>query len=176
MGKSNQKTQTQIHRLDPTSQYWWMNVFRFFSENKTLKFLFKRSPCIKKLSNINEKLQVLIVSKNSFYCIYQMPFYINSENIYWEPSMCQALLSNWATSVKKPSKDPVELTFSTDRNCTLWAYIATKTHGPFTKKGTGENVCWIGFVDNVLTSSSACLFVCLSCLSVCFRLWKQYAA
>lgn len=96
------------------------------------------------------------------------PFYINSENIYWEPSMCQALLSNWDTSVKKPSKDPVELTFSTDRKYTLCAYIATKTHGPFTKKGTGENVCWIGLVDNVLTSSSACLSVCLSsvCLSV----------
>lgn len=55
--------------------------------------------------------------------------------------MCQALLSNWDTSVKKPSKHPVELTFSTDRNCTLCVYIATKTHGPFTKEGTGENVC-----------------------------------
>lgn len=55
--------------------------------------------------------------------------------------MCQALLSTWDTSAKKTSKDPVELAFYMDRNWTLCAYIATKTRGPFTKEGTGENVC-----------------------------------
>ena len=140
------------------------------SENKMLKGILKRIPCIKKLSNKTEKLWVLRVSTVSMRL--PLPVYINSENIYWESSLCQALLSTWDILVENTSKDPCPrgvyiLDWQEPYIC---GFRATGTHGPFIKKGTYENVCWIEFVDHFLNSSPVCLsmYVCMHDLSINF--------
>lgn len=138
------------------------------SENKMLKGILKRIPCIKKLSNKTEKLWVLRVSTVSMRL--PLPVYINSENIYWESSLCQALLSTWDILVENTSKDPCPrgvyiLDWQEPYIC---AFRATGTHGPFIKKRYLRK-CLLDWICGPLSEFQSRLSV-----YVCMHAWPIY--
>lgn len=100
-GSSNQSTQAQIHKPDPSPQYWWMSLF--FKWKWNAYGILKRISCIKKLPNITEKPGLDYIS---FFSVSTFAsHFILIQKIFMKRFLC-ALLSTWDTTVKKPCKCP----------------------------------------------------------------------
>lgn len=95
------------------------------------------------------------------------PFYINSENIYWEPSMCQALLSHWDTSVKKTQQGPCGAYIFHGQEMYPMCLYSHKDSWSFHKERYWRK-CSLNWTCGQRLYLQFCLSVCLSllCLSV----------